>query len=81
MRAFAEFPCRHLSASPGIPYSVHRLRPGDIRVIAGMGDSITAGTGALAENVKQILTEYVGVSFSVGKAHRAQLLTFNQSLS
>ena len=32
-----------------------------------MGDSITAGTGALAENVKQIVTEFVGVSFSVGK--------------
>ena len=61
------FPCQQLSPSPSPPTSVHQLRPGDISVIAAMGDSITAGTGALAEDVKQILTEYAGVSFSIGR--------------
>lgn len=58
-------------AGPGrrsdlIPTSVHKLRPGDIDIIAAMGDSLTAGNGALATNILQVLIENKGVSWSIG---------------
>lgn len=49
-----------------IPNSVHQLRPGDIDIIAAMGDSLTAGNGALATNVLQVFIENKGVSWSIG---------------
>jgi hypothetical protein len=42
------------------PNSVHKLRPGDIDIIAAMGDSLTAGNGALATNMMQVSLEYKG---------------------
>lgn len=45
---------------------MHRLRPGDIDVIGALGDSLTAGNGALATNVLQVLIENKGVSWSIG---------------
>ena len=54
------------SRSPVVPTSVHKLRPGDIDVIAAMGDSLTAGVGAFATNIIHILSESRGVSFSGG---------------
>lgn len=50
----------------GPPQSVHRLRPGDIDVIGAIGDSLTAGNGALATNLNQLLIENKGVSWSIG---------------
>lgn len=41
--------------SQSIPNSVHQLRPGDIDVVGAMGDSLTAGNGALATNILQVL--------------------------
>lgn len=52
--------------SPIVPVSVHQLRPGDIDVIGAIGDSLTAGNGALATNVLQVLIENKGVSWSIG---------------
>lgn len=52
--------------SRSIPISVHELRPGDIDIIAAMGDSLTAGNGALATNVLQVFIENKGVSWSIG---------------
>lgn len=49
-----------------VPVSVHQLRPGDIDVIGAIGDSLTAGNGALATNVLQVLIENKGVSWSIG---------------
>lgn len=49
-----------------VPSSVHKLRPGDIDVIGAIGDSLTAGNGALATNVLQVLIENKGVSWSIG---------------
>ncbi|XP_040574332.1 phospholipase B1, membrane-associated [Lepeophtheirus salmonis] len=66
MHRSLEFPCRNLRPSSTVPSSVHHLRPGDIKVIGALGDSITAGTGALADNLFQLLWEYRGVSFSAG---------------
>ncbi|CAH1792882.1 unnamed protein product [Owenia fusiformis] len=48
------------------PDSVHRLLPGDINVVAAVGDSITAANGASATTVFGCLTEYRGRSWSVG---------------
>ena len=38
-----KFSCPRLKPSPEIPTSVHRLRPADIKVVAALGDSLTAG--------------------------------------
>lgn len=52
------------SATP--PVSVHKLRPGDIDVVGAIGDSLTAGNGALATNILQVIIENKGVSWSIG---------------
>ncbi|XP_067948564.1 phospholipase B1, membrane-associated-like [Watersipora subatra] len=58
--------CLGSFTSSGIPTSVHRLRAGDIKVVAAMGDSITAGNGAQATNVFGVLREDRGHAFSIG---------------
>lgn len=45
---------------------MHKLRPGDIDIIGALGDSLTAGNGALAVDVLQFTIEFKGVSFSIG---------------
>lgn len=52
--------------STTVPTSVHRLRPGDIDIVGAIGDSLTAGNGALATSVLQVLIENKGVSWSIG---------------
>lgn len=49
-----------------VPTSVHRLTPGDIDVIGGIGDSLTAANGAFAIDTLQPLLEGRGVSWSIG---------------
>ncbi|XP_014487389.1 PREDICTED: phospholipase B1, membrane-associated-like, partial [Dinoponera quadriceps] len=57
------FPCNVTgSRSQEVPNSIHKLRPGDIDVIAAMGDSLTAGAGIFANNLFQILVENRGVT-------------------
>ncbi|KAI4498829.1 hypothetical protein M0802_006004 [Mischocyttarus mexicanus] len=46
--------------------SVHRLRPGDIDVIGGLGDSLVAGSGALEEFAIGTFIEARGVSWCAG---------------
>lgn len=46
--------------------NVHNLLPGDIKLVAGMGDSLTAGNGALAKTAFGLLIQYRGRSFSMG---------------
>ena len=48
------------------PSSVHRLRPGDIDVVAGLGDSLMAGSGAMEEFAIGAFIEARGVSWCVG---------------
>ncbi|KAG8226281.1 hypothetical protein J437_LFUL002720 [Ladona fulva] len=48
------------------PESVHRLMPGDIDIVAAMGDSLTAGNGAFATNIPQLLVNNRGISWSIG---------------
>lgn len=52
--------------SLSIPDSVHRLRPGDIDVIGGLGDSLVAGSGALEEFAVGTFIEARGVSWCAG---------------
>ena len=72
MRRDAYFPCAlaHTSRrrSAYRPTSVHKLRPGDIEVIASLGDSLSAGLGALARSEFQLLIENRGVAWSGGKS-------------
>lgn len=48
------------------PLTAHKVRPGDIDIIAAIGDSLTAGNGALATNILQVAIENKGVSWSIG---------------
>uniref|UniRef100_A0A914WME2 Phospholipase B1, membrane-associated n=1 Tax=Plectus sambesii TaxID=2011161 RepID=A0A914WME2_9BILA len=54
------------AVSATVPTSVNSLRPGDIKVIAAMGDSLTAGNGASANDVLEMLLQYRGEVFSIG---------------
>ncbi|XP_035529318.1 phospholipase B1, membrane-associated [Morone saxatilis] len=62
----SDFSCVNTAPSNSVPTSAHRLRPADIKVVAALGDSITAGFGAKAKNLLQLRTEYRGVSWSIG---------------
>lgn len=64
--AIPKWNCPAFSPSEQIPTSVHRLLPGDIKVVAALGDSLTAAFGAKAGSILSIFTEYRGVSWSIG---------------
>jgi phospholipase B1 len=55
-----------LMKSQETPTSVHQLRPGDIKVVGAMGDSLTAALGANAKTILGLLIEYRGRSWSIG---------------
>ena len=63
-----KFPC-HLHKSPVVPDRVDRLRPGDVTVIAAMGDSLIAGNGALENTALGSFIESRGVSWAAGTLH------------
>ncbi|TGZ38865.1 phospholipase B1, membrane-associated-like [Temnothorax longispinosus] len=61
------FPCNVTGGrSSKVPKSVHKLRPGDIDVIAAMGDSLTAGAGIFAGSLLQVAIENRGVTAAGG---------------
>ncbi|XP_076172563.1 phospholipase B1, membrane-associated [Ptiloglossa arizonensis] len=61
------FPCNlQFGRSPSAPDSVHRLRPGDIDIVGGLGDSLIAGSGAMEEFAIGTFIEARGVSWCVG---------------
>ena len=60
------FPCKYGRKKSVNPTSVHKLKPADIDVVAALGDSISSGVGALAENIFGLFNEYRGVGFSAG---------------
>ncbi|XP_075940811.1 phospholipase B1, membrane-associated-like [Anarhichas minor] len=61
-----DFSCVDIAPSDTVPTSVHKLRPADIKVVAALGDSSTAGTGAKAKNLFNLNRDYRGVSWSIG---------------
>ncbi|XP_074114607.1 phospholipase B1, membrane-associated isoform X1 [Cotesia typhae] len=61
------FPCdTSIGRSPIPPESVDKLRPGDIDVIGGLGDSLVAASGALEEFAIGTFIEARGVSWCAG---------------
>lgn len=46
--------------------NVHNLLPSDIKLVAGIGDSLTAANGAKASTAFGLLIQYRGRSFSMG---------------
>ncbi|XP_057598711.1 phospholipase B1, membrane-associated isoform X2 [Hippopotamus amphibius kiboko] len=68
VRERMEITCPDKDPSETIPTSVHRLKLADIKVIGALGDSLTAGNGAGSKpgNVLDVLTQYRGLSWSVG---------------
>uniref|UniRef100_A0A182JZA2 Phospholipase B1, membrane-associated n=1 Tax=Anopheles christyi TaxID=43041 RepID=A0A182JZA2_9DIPT len=61
------FPCSTEGMrSPKVPTSAHQLRPGDIDVVAALGDSLTAGTGILATDIVELVIENRGLSWCIG---------------
>ncbi|XP_042101867.2 phospholipase B1, membrane-associated isoform X2 [Ovis aries] len=68
VRDGAEIRCSDKDPSDTVPTSVHRLKLADIKVIGALGDSLTAGNGAGSKpgNVLDVLTQYRGLSWSVG---------------
>ncbi|XP_034185210.2 phospholipase B1, membrane-associated [Osmia lignaria lignaria] len=64
---YVPFPCNvRAGRSPIVPDNVHRLRPGDIDIVGGLGDSLVAGSGALEEFAIGTFIEARGVSWCVG---------------
>lgn len=66
LRDVPSFPCQKFPMPEGNPTSVHKLRPGNVKVIAAIGDSITAGTGIKAATIIGLLKEDRGLSWSIG---------------
>ncbi|XP_053684874.1 phospholipase B1, membrane-associated-like [Sabethes cyaneus] len=61
------FPCNvSLGRSERSPKSVHKLRPGDISVIAAMGDSLTAASGAASDSMVGLYMENRGLAWCIG---------------
>ncbi|XP_055317714.1 phospholipase B1, membrane-associated-like [Sitodiplosis mosellana] len=61
------FPCKRFNQRSGaVPDNVHQLRPGDIDVVAAIGDSLTAATGANAIALFEASVDNRGLSFSIG---------------
>ncbi|XP_060042785.1 phospholipase B1, membrane-associated-like isoform X2 [Erinaceus europaeus] len=60
--------CRNSAPSSVKPTSVHSLRPGDINLVAALGDSLTAGSGIGTRpgNLLGMTTQFRGLVFSVG---------------
>ncbi|XP_043118248.1 phospholipase B1, membrane-associated [Puntigrus tetrazona] len=71
----SDFSCVDTAPSDTVPTSVHRLRPGDIKVVGSLGDSLTAGFGAKAENLLQLADEERGVSWSIGGDETLETVT------
>ncbi|KAM4540325.1 phospholipase B1, membrane-associated [Fundulus diaphanus] len=63
-----EVPCTDRKPSPTTPSSVHNVQPGDVKVVAAVGDSLTAANGVGAKDNSLILVtyQYRGLSWSIG---------------
>ncbi|XP_074541526.1 phospholipase B1, membrane-associated-like [Halichoeres trimaculatus] len=71
----SDFSCKDLAPSDSVPTSVHKLRPADIKVVAALGDSSTAGSGAKAKTMFDLNKEYKGVSWSIGGDQTLETVT------
>ncbi|XP_015478882.1 phospholipase B1, membrane-associated isoform X1 [Parus major] len=58
--------CEDRSPSSPPATSVHSLKPADLKIIAALGDSLTAGTGIASGTLQDVTTQYWGLSWSIG---------------
>lgn len=67
------FPCETRGFKSRVkPTSVHRLMPGDIDIIAALGDSLTSATAANSANILEVLVENRGLSWCIGGQGRIE---------
>ncbi|XP_047243288.1 phospholipase B1, membrane-associated-like isoform X3 [Girardinichthys multiradiatus] len=71
----SDFSCNNFATSDSQPTSVHKLRPSDIQVVAALGDSLTAGTGAKSNSMVELSKEFKGVSWSIGGDETLETIT------
>ncbi|XP_053568782.1 phospholipase B1, membrane-associated [Bombina bombina] len=62
----SDLSCAGAGPSSSIPTSAHKLRPADIKVVAALGDSLTAAFGANASGLLDLSKEWRGISWSIG---------------
>ncbi|NXP21921.1 PLB1 Phospholipase, partial [Scytalopus superciliaris] len=62
----SQLPCEDRSPSSPPATSVHSLKPADVKIIAALGDSLTAGTGIASKSLEDLATQYRGLSWSIG---------------
>ena len=73
------FSCPDMTPSAAVPTSVHALKPSDIKIVAALGDSLTAANGAGTDTFLLCtpLIENVFSFFCVhAKLMQQKLLTF-----
>ncbi|NXM74715.1 PLB1 Phospholipase, partial [Serilophus lunatus] len=58
--------CEDRSPSSPPATSVHSLKPADVKIIAALGDSLTAGSGIVSDTLEDVVTQYRGLSWSIG---------------
>ncbi|XP_025976943.1 phospholipase B1, membrane-associated [Dromaius novaehollandiae] len=58
--------CEDWTSSSPSAASVHALKPADVKIIAALGDSLTAGIGIASDSLMDLSTEYRGLSWSIG---------------
>ena len=62
------FPCGQVRHNYyGRPETADRVTPGDVAVVASMGDSVIAGTAAAAQDIAQAARQFRGVAFASGR--------------
>lgn len=69
------FPCETRGFRSRVrPSSVHKLMPGDIDIIAALGDSLTSATAANSANILEVLVENRGLSWCIGGQGNEKLI-------
>ncbi|XP_016152541.1 PREDICTED: phospholipase B1, membrane-associated [Ficedula albicollis] len=58
--------CEDRSPSSPPATSVHSLKPADVKIVAALGDSLTAGSGIASDTLEDVTTQYRGLSWSIG---------------
>ncbi|XP_066403968.1 phospholipase B1, membrane-associated [Molothrus aeneus] len=62
----SQLPCEDRFPSSPPATSVHSLKPADVKIVAALGDSLTAGSGIASDTLQDVVTQYRGLSWSIG---------------
>ncbi|XP_029453573.1 phospholipase B1, membrane-associated-like [Rhinatrema bivittatum] len=58
--------CPDMKPSPSVPDKANKVKPADVKIIAALGDSVTAAAGANATKLEEMYIEYRQLSWSIG---------------